>query len=93
MKKEFERLPRNVVPNFYHLDIAPSFETFKEGMKLEAVDPAAPISIRPATVTKVTDFLIKSVSPTLLGFSPVCCLPSLVIFLSSLPNCLSQGHS
>ncbi|KAK7915432.1 hypothetical protein WMY93_011193 [Mugilogobius chulae] len=27
--------------------------TFKEGMKLEAVDPAAPISIRPATVTKV----------------------------------------
>uniref|UniRef100_A0A674NRL0 Scm like with four mbt domains 1 n=1 Tax=Takifugu rubripes TaxID=31033 RepID=A0A674NRL0_TAKRU len=26
---------------------------FKEGMKLEAVDPAAPISIRPATVTKV----------------------------------------
>ena len=34
MKKEFERLPRNVVPNFYHLDITPSFETFKEGMKL-----------------------------------------------------------
>lgn len=33
---------------------------FKEGMKLEAVDPAAPISIRPATVTKVTDFPIKS---------------------------------
>lgn len=30
MKKEFERLPRNVVPNFYHLDITPSFETFKE---------------------------------------------------------------
>uniref|UniRef100_A0A3B4VH13 Scm like with four mbt domains 1 n=1 Tax=Seriola dumerili TaxID=41447 RepID=A0A3B4VH13_SERDU len=28
---------------------------FKEGMKLEAVDPAAPISIRPATVTKVFD--------------------------------------
>lgn len=27
--------------------------SFKEGMKLEAVDPAAPISIRPATVTKV----------------------------------------
>uniref|UniRef100_A0A3Q3VSQ1 SLED domain-containing protein n=1 Tax=Mola mola TaxID=94237 RepID=A0A3Q3VSQ1_MOLML len=26
---------------------------FKEGMKLEAVDPTAPISIRPATVTKV----------------------------------------
>lgn len=26
---------------------------FEEGMKLEAVDPAAPISIRPATVTKV----------------------------------------
>uniref|UniRef100_UPI0037E9299D scm-like with four MBT domains protein 1 n=1 Tax=Semicossyphus pulcher TaxID=241346 RepID=UPI0037E9299D len=26
---------------------------FKEGMKLEAVDPAAPISIRPATVAKV----------------------------------------
>uniref|UniRef100_A0A669D3G2 Scm like with four mbt domains 1 n=1 Tax=Oreochromis niloticus TaxID=8128 RepID=A0A669D3G2_ORENI len=26
---------------------------FKEGMKLEAVDPAAPISIRPATVTRV----------------------------------------
>ena len=34
MKKDFERLPRNVVPNFYHLDITPSFETFKEGMKL-----------------------------------------------------------
>ncbi|XP_072307748.1 scm-like with four MBT domains protein 1 isoform X2 [Eucyclogobius newberryi] len=33
------------------LVIAP--HTFKEGMKLEAVDPAAPISIRPATVTKV----------------------------------------
>lgn len=32
---------------------------FKEGMKLEAVDPAAPISIRPATVTKVTHFPIK----------------------------------
>lgn len=32
---------------------------FKEGMKLEAVDPAAPISIRPATVTKVTDFPVK----------------------------------
>ncbi|XP_032404658.1 scm-like with four MBT domains protein 1 isoform X3 [Xiphophorus hellerii] len=28
---------------------------FKDGMKLEAVDPAAPISIRPATVTKVFD--------------------------------------
>uniref|UniRef100_A0A3Q2XEM2 Scm like with four mbt domains 1 n=1 Tax=Hippocampus comes TaxID=109280 RepID=A0A3Q2XEM2_HIPCM len=28
---------------------------FKEGMKLEAVDPAAPISIRPATVAKVFD--------------------------------------
>ncbi|XP_061583864.1 scm-like with four MBT domains protein 1 isoform X2 [Cololabis saira] len=28
---------------------------FKEGMKLEAVDPDAPISIRPATVTKVYD--------------------------------------
>ncbi|XP_043978691.1 scm-like with four MBT domains protein 1 isoform X2 [Gambusia affinis] len=28
---------------------------FKFGMKLEAVDPAAPISIRPATVTKVFD--------------------------------------
>lgn len=38
---------------------------FKEGMKLEAVDPAAPISIRPATVTKVTDFPIKSVSAML----------------------------
>ncbi|XP_059184934.1 scm-like with four MBT domains protein 1 [Centropristis striata] len=35
---------------------------FKEGMKLEAVDPAAPISIRPATVTKVFSeqyFLVK----------------------------------
>uniref|UniRef100_A0A8C2ZEE6 Scm like with four mbt domains 1 n=1 Tax=Cyclopterus lumpus TaxID=8103 RepID=A0A8C2ZEE6_CYCLU len=35
---------------------------FKEGMKLEAVDPAAPISIRPATVTKVFNeqhFLVK----------------------------------
>lgn len=31
---------------------------FKEGMKLEAVDPTAPISIRPATVTKVRDLLI-----------------------------------
>uniref|UniRef100_A0A3Q1EAX4 Scm like with four mbt domains 1 n=1 Tax=Acanthochromis polyacanthus TaxID=80966 RepID=A0A3Q1EAX4_9TELE len=30
-----------------------SAHCFKEGMKLEAVDPAAPISIRPATVTKV----------------------------------------
>ncbi len=39
---------------------------FKEGMKLEAVDPAAPISIRPATVTKVTDFPIKSVSAAML---------------------------
>ena len=37
MKKEFERLPRNVVPNFYHLDINPSFETFKEGMKLTLI--------------------------------------------------------
>ena len=37
MKKEFERLPRNVVPNFYHLDITPSFETFKEGMKLTLI--------------------------------------------------------
>lgn len=36
--------------------------SFTEGMKLEAVDPAAPISIRPATVTKVTDSYIKSVS-------------------------------
>lgn len=36
--------------------------SFKEGMKLEAVDPAAPISISPATVTKVFDdlyFLVK----------------------------------
>lgn len=41
---------------------------FKEGMKLEAVDPAAPISIRPATVTKVTDFPIKSVSDMLQFF-------------------------
>ncbi|XP_068449663.1 scm-like with four MBT domains protein 1 isoform X1 [Clinocottus analis] len=35
---------------------------FKEGMKLEAVDPTAPISIRPATVTKVfteQHFLVK----------------------------------
>jgi len=32
-------------------------------MKLEAVDPAAPISIRPATVTKATGFPIKYVSP------------------------------
>ncbi|XP_040058631.1 scm-like with four MBT domains protein 1 isoform X2 [Gasterosteus aculeatus] len=35
---------------------------FKEGMKLEAVDPAAPISIRPATVAKVFNeqyFLVK----------------------------------
>lgn len=32
---------------------------FKEGMKLEAFDPAAPVSIRPATVTKVTDFPIN----------------------------------
>uniref|UniRef100_A0AAX7SC66 SAM domain-containing protein n=1 Tax=Astatotilapia calliptera TaxID=8154 RepID=A0AAX7SC66_ASTCA len=30
-----------------------SAHCFKEGMKLEAVDPAAPISIRPATVTRV----------------------------------------
>uniref|UniRef100_A0A3Q4I109 Scm like with four mbt domains 1 n=1 Tax=Neolamprologus brichardi TaxID=32507 RepID=A0A3Q4I109_NEOBR len=32
-----------------------SAHCFKEGMKLEAVDPAAPISIRPATVTRVYD--------------------------------------
>ncbi|KAK1902107.1 Scm-like with four MBT domains protein 1 [Dissostichus eleginoides] len=35
---------------------------FKEGMKLEAVDPAAPISMKPATVTKVFNeqyFLVK----------------------------------
>lgn len=38
---------------------------FKEGMKLEVVDPAAPISIKPATVTKVTDFPIKPDSPPL----------------------------
>lgn len=42
---------------------------FKEGMKLEAVDPAAPISIRPATVTRVTEFPIKSVS-SVLSFAP-----------------------
>lgn len=42
---------------------------FKEGMKLEAVEPGAPISIRPATVTKVTDFPIKSVSTMLQCFS------------------------
>ncbi|KAK0153469.1 Scm-like with four MBT domains protein 1 [Merluccius polli] len=36
--------------------------SFKEGMKLEAVDPVAPISISPATVTKVFNelyFLVK----------------------------------
>lgn len=37
---------------------------FEEGMKLEAVDPAAPISIRPATVTKVIlTLLCCNVSP------------------------------
>lgn len=38
-------------------------------MKLEAVDPTAPISIRPATVTKVTEFLIKSVSSLMQSLS------------------------
>lgn len=47
-----------------------SAHCFKEGMKLEAVDPAAPISIRPATVTRVTEFPIKSVS-SVLSFASV----------------------
>lgn len=45
--------------------------SFKEGMKLEAVDPAAPISIRPATVTKVTHFPIKRTPLS-------CCVPVLL---------------
>lgn len=50
-------------------------------MKLEAVDPAAPISIRPATVTKVTDFPIKCVCAMLQCFSPVCCLVALTVYV------------
>lgn len=42
---------------------------FKEGMKLEAVDPTAPVSIRPATVTKVTDL---SIIFWLSGAVPLC---------------------
>lgn len=44
---------------------------FEEGMKLEAVDPAAPISIRPATVTKVTLTLL-------------CCIVSLLFTVLAL---------
>lgn len=61
---------------------------FKEGMKLEAVDPAAPISIRPATVTKVTDFPIKSVSAAMLLSRSLFIGRSSLRFLSSLPHCL-----
>lgn len=43
--------------------------SFTERMKLEAVDPAAPISIRPATVTKVTDFLYQ-ICISYVAFSP-----------------------
>lgn len=43
---------------------------FKEGMKLEAVDPTAPISIRPATVTKVSDFPVSFDIPMLPCFCP-----------------------
>uniref|UniRef100_A0A3P8V0W3 Scm like with four mbt domains 1 n=1 Tax=Cynoglossus semilaevis TaxID=244447 RepID=A0A3P8V0W3_CYNSE len=38
---------------FFQDQPAMAAHCFKEGMKVEAVDPAAPISIRPATVTKV----------------------------------------
>lgn len=57
---------------------------FKERMKLEAVDPAAPISIRPATVTKVTVFPISFVVQR---FTVVCCLFGLAVnIFCSLPN-------
>lgn len=59
---------------------------FKEGMKLEAVDPAAPISIRPATVTKVTDFPISFDSPVLQSFCHVYCFG--LSCLCSLPRSL-----
>lgn len=61
---------------------------FKEGMKLEAVDPAAPISIRPATVTKVTRFLSKGLpwaSVFLLSFLVL--LPCFYVLMSV------QSHS
>lgn len=44
---------------FFQDQPAMAAHCFKEGMKVEAVDPAAPISIRPATVTKVTDFFYQ----------------------------------
>lgn len=62
-------------PSMYVCDVpqdqpAIADHCFKERMKLEAVDPAAPISIRPATVTKVTVF---PVSPAVRCFTVVCC--------------------
>lgn len=61
---------------------------FKERMKLEAVDPAAPISIRPATVTKVTVF---PVSPAVQCFTVVCCLfASAINIFCSFPNGLQS---
>lgn len=61
---------------------------FKEGMKLEAVDPAAPISIRPATVTKVTRFLSKGLPwASVFLFSFLVLLPCFYVLMSV------QSHS
>lgn len=38
-----------------HADLRP--HSFTVGMKVEAVDPTEPSHIRPATVTKVSNFL------------------------------------
>lgn len=65
---------------------------FKEGMKLEAVDPAAPISIRPATVTKVTEFLIKSVSSLMQWLSYLLfTLPSVILSVHYMVIFLSRS--
>uniref|UniRef100_A0A672HYH5 Scm like with four mbt domains 1 n=1 Tax=Salarias fasciatus TaxID=181472 RepID=A0A672HYH5_SALFA len=52
-KKERERNIDFWMSEFTKDQPAVAAHCFKEGMKLEAVDPAAPISIRPATVAKV----------------------------------------
>lgn len=56
---------------------------FKEGMKLEAVDPAAPISIRPATVTKVTHFPIKGLPWVPVILFQLALLPCFYVLMSA----------
>ncbi|XP_056462788.1 scm-like with four MBT domains protein 1 isoform X1 [Gadus chalcogrammus] len=64
VRQRIQELPQDdALDEVFPKDQTPiTAHSFKEGMKLEAVDPTAPISISPATVTKVFDelyFLVK----------------------------------